>query len=190
MVDVALSGPPETASKTPDIQRSEAPGGESKVSAAVVTINRPAKELYDFWRDFANLPQVMDNIERIDVQDGTRSHWVVNAPGGRTVEWDAIVIDDQPGRSITWQSAEGADIKNSGKIEFLDANTGRGTVVRAVIAYDPPGGTVGALIAKLFQREPALQSRRDLRRFKQLIETGEIATSSRTKAHDAEHKAG
>ncbi len=152
--------------------------------AETVTINRPADELYDFWRDVTNLASFMDNIEAIDVIDATRSRWRVKAPLEKTVEWESVITDDQPGRSITWQSAEGADVSNSGKVEFL--RTGhRGTVVRAVIAYEPPAGVVGQLFAKIFQREPRLQTRRDLRRFKQLMETGEIATSARNRAiHD------
>lgn len=163
-------------------------GKGSSVFGRTVTINKPAAELYAFWRDFANLPRFMDNIVRIDVADDTRSHWVVKAPGGGTVEWDAIVTRDEPGRLIGWTSAEGADVANSGEIEFRDAGQ-RGTVVTATIAYDPPGGVVGKLIAKMFQREPAIQARRDLRRFKQLMETGEIATSARTRADLEEEQA-
>jgi len=148
------------------------------LSAEAVTINRPARELYDFWRDPANLVGIMENITTVEPIDDTRSRWTVKAPGGKEVSWESIITKDVPGREIYWQSAEGADIANSGRIEFIDAGA-RGTVVRAVIAYDPPGGTIGQLIAKLFQREPRIQSRRDLRRFKQLMEAGEIATGAR-----------
>ena len=146
-----------------------------------VTINRPRAELYAYFRDFANLPSFMENVERIDVRDRTRSHWVVKAPAGRTVEWDAIVTDEADGDYIAWVADEGADVPNSGRIEFKDAGP-RGTVVTATISYAPPGGVIGKVIAKLFQREPAIQARRDLRRFKQLMEAGEVATSSRTRA--------
>jgi uncharacterized membrane protein len=147
--------------------------------AETVTINRPAKDLYAFWREPTNLVAVMDNIAAIEPIDATRSRWTVKAPAGREVSWESVITKDVPGEEITWQSAPGADVANSGRIEFQDAGD-RGTVVRAVIAYDPPGGTIGQFIAKLFQREPRLQARRDLRRFKQLMETGEIATSART----------
>lgn len=146
-----------------------------------VTINRPRAELYAYWRDFARLPTFMDNVERVDVLSPTRSHWVVKAPGGRTVEWDALVTEEKEGELIAWASTEDADVPNSGRIEFRDAGD-RGTIVTATIVYDPPAGVVGRLIAKMFQREPAIQARRDLRRFKQLMETGEVATSSRTRA--------
>ena len=89
-----------------------------------------------------------------------------------------MITDEVPGRSISWQSAEGADVDNRGRVEFIDAG-GRGTVVRATIAYQPPAGAIGKMVAKAMQREPRIQSRRDLRRFKQLMETGEIATSAR-----------
>ncbi|MBV1690334.1 SRPBCC family protein [Novosphingobium sp. G106] len=156
--------------------------------AESVTINRPAEELYAFWRQSANLVAVMDNIASIQPIDETRSRWTVKAPAGREVSWESVITKDVPGKEITWQSAPGADVANAGRIEFQDAGA-RGTVVRAVIAYDPPGGAIGQFIAKLFQREPRLQARRDLRRFKQLMETGEIATSSRTAKQFAEEKA-
>lgn len=148
--------------------------GDSIVARAV-TINRPVAEVFAYFRDFARLPTFMENVVRIDVLDAARSHWVVKAPGGGTVEWDARITEETPDRLIAWTSEEGADIANSGRVEFRDAGA-RGTVVTATILYDPPGGVVGKVIAKLFQREPAIQARRDLRRFKQLMETGEIAT--------------
>jgi uncharacterized membrane protein len=140
-----------------------------------VTINRPVRELYDFFRDFSNLPHFMENVVSIDVRDAKVSHWVVKAPAGATMAWDARITQEEQDRLIAWTSEPGADVANSGRIEFRDAGA-RGTVVTATIAYDPPGGVVGKLIAKMFQREPAIQARRDLRRFKQLMETGEVAT--------------
>jgi len=145
-----------------------------------VTINRQPSELFSYWRDFSRLATFMDNVERVDVLDGKTSHWVVKAPGGKTVEWDAVITEERPDELIAWASAEGADVPNSGRIEFRDAGE-RGTVVTATILYDPPAGLIGKVIAKMFQREPAIQARRDLRRFKQLMETGEIATSARTR---------
>ena len=142
-----------------------------------VTINRPRHELYAFWRNFGNLPRIMENIESVTELDERRSHWVVRAPAGQTVEWDSVIVEDIPDELISWQSDAGADISNSGRIDFRDAPGGRGTWVTATIAYDPPAGGVGKLVAKLFQREPKIQARRDLRRFKQFMETGEIATA-------------
>ncbi|MFS0735520.1 SRPBCC family protein [Sphingomonas sp. 1P06PA] len=155
-------------------------GGDTVVAAAV-TINRPVAELYRYWRDFTNLDSFMDNIVSITPLGGDRTHWVVRAPAGRTVEWDARIIEDRENELIAWEAEDGADVPNAGRVEFRDAGA-RGTVVTAQIAYDPPAGLVGRIIAKMFQREPAIQARRDLRRFKQLMETGEIATASRTRA--------
>jgi uncharacterized membrane protein len=191
MATVHDDAPPHTAKSRDDradaINNLSDPKGDALVGRTV-TINRPRAELYAFWRDFSNLPTFMDNVVRIDVVSDTRSHWVVRAPGGKTVEWDALVTEQNDGELIAWTSAEGADVPNSGRIEFRDAGE-RGTIVTATIAYDPPGGAVGKIIAKLFQREPAIQARRDLRRFKQLMETGEVATSSFTKKQLEEEKA-
>jgi uncharacterized membrane protein len=154
-----------------------------------VTINRPRLELYAYWRDFAQLPSFMDNVERIDVLSETRTHWVVKAPAGKAVEWDATITEEIEGALIAWTSDDNADVPNSGRITFQDAQGGRGTIVSATISYDPPAGLVGRVIAKLFQREPAIQARRDLRRFKQLMETGEVATAARTRKQFDEEKA-
>lgn len=175
--------PPTTSKDRSAVDRSGAPlsepQGDSVVSQSV-TINRPRAELYAYWRDFARLPDFMDNVERIDVVDERTSHWVVKTPADKTVEWDAIITEDRSNETIAWTFTEGADVANSGRIDFREAGQ-RGTVVTATILYDPPAGIIGKVVAKMFQREPALQARRDLRRFKQLIETGEIATAARTR---------
>lgn len=160
---------------------------DRELNTQAVTINRPAEDLYRYFRDLSKLPTFMENVVQVAVLDDRRSHWIVKAPAGKTVEWDATITEDVPGRSLTWQSDEGAEVVNSGKIAFTDAGA-RGTVVTATIAYEPPGGTIGKLVAKLFQREPGIQARRDLRRFKQLMEAGEVATAARTRAQfETEH---
>ncbi|MBN8808671.1 MAG: SRPBCC family protein [Sphingomonas sp.] len=179
--DVRTDDAPLTASKRHDAVADATDNvieakGDTLIGRAV-TINRPAAELFAYWRDFANLATFMENVERVDVLDDARSHWVVKAPGGKTVEWDAVVTEEAKDSFIAWASSEGADVPNSGRIDFRDAGD-RGTVVTATILYDPPAGAIGKLIAKVFQREPAIQARRDLRRFKQLMETGEIATAA------------
>lgn len=179
---------PPTTSKDADVRKAAVEDfGDNhgdQIIGRTVTINRPPAELYAFWRDFENLPAFMDNVDRIETLSPTRSHWVVKAPAGRTVEWNAVVTDEREGEFIAWASEKGADVSNSGRIEFRDAGE-RGTVVTATIVYDPPAGVVGKVIAKLFQREPAVQARRDLRRFKQLMETGEIATAASNTAQYA-----
>jgi uncharacterized membrane protein len=150
---------------------------EDTLAERTVTIDRPRRELYEFWRDLRNLPLFMENIESVTILDGARSHWKVKAPAGATVEWDSVIVEEIPGEVIAWRSAEGASVPNSGRIEFRDSSNGRGTLVSATIAYDAPAGKLGKLIATLFKREPRVQARHDLRRFKQLMETGEIARS-------------
>jgi uncharacterized membrane protein len=169
-----------------DATQDLADGKGSSIVARAVTINRPIGELFAYFRDFANLPTFMENVERIEVLDQRHSHWVVKGPAGKSYEWTSAITDEVPDRLIAWSSEDGADVPNSGRVEFRDAGA-RGTVVTATILYDPPGGVIGKLIAKMFQREPAIQARRDLRRFKQLMETGEIATAAMNrKQHEEE----
>jgi uncharacterized membrane protein len=169
---------PLSTARKPDTRSIGMDADESdELVGRTVTINRSRHELYAFWRDVENLPQVMENIESVVATDERRSHWVVRAPAGKTVEWDSVIVEDIPDELISWKSEAGADIKHSGQIEFRPAPGNRGTLVTATIVYDPPAGAIGKLVARLFQREPKVQSRRDLRRFKQFMETGEIATS-------------
>ena len=175
--DAPASAAKSDAAARASAEMVDAQGGH--VVGRSVTINRPRAELYAYFRDFTKLPTFMENVERIDMLSPTRSRWVVKAPGGRTVEWIAKLTEEQDGEAFAWTSEEGADIANSGRVTFRDAQGQRGTIVTATILYDPPGGGVGKVIAKLFQREPAIQARRDLRRFKMLMETGEVATAAR-----------
>lgn len=175
MSAVTDDAPPAT-SKDSDA-RAEAQGGLHTASAHTETINLPRSEVYAFWRDFANLPRVMENVLSIEVKGDRTSHWKVAGPNG-TYEWDATITDDEPGRVIAWRSDEGADVSHTGRVEFRDAPPGRGTWVTATIAYAPPGGFIGKAVAKLTQKEPSIQARRDMRRLKQFLETGEIATTT------------
>lgn len=151
------------------------------LSGKTVTINCPRDHLFAVWRDFSNLPKFLDNVISVEDLGGRRSRWTVRAPGERTVEWTSVITQETPGELIAWTTEEGADVPNSGRIEFREAPGGRGTWVTATILYDPPAGLVGKIVAKMFQREPAIQARRDLRRFKQFMETGEVATAARTR---------
>jgi uncharacterized membrane protein len=172
---------PLSAAKSPDAEAAnghlEAEKGDVLIGRSV-TIDRPRQELYDFWRDLGCLPLFMHHIKSVSVIDAVRSHWVVNAPAGKTVEWDSTITADEPGRLIAWRSEEGASVRNSGQVEFRDSPDGRGTVVTVTLAYDPPGGSIGKMVATLFGKEPKVQARQDLRRFKQLMETGEIPTAA------------
>lgn len=148
-----------------------------RVEKSATISNKSPEELYHFWRNFENLPRFMKHLKHVSVMNGTRSHWIANAPMGSSVEWDADIIREEENRLIAWASVEGADVDNSGFVRFQSAPAGRGTEVKVVIEYNPPGGAVGAAIAKLFGEEPEQQLGDDLRRFKMLMEAGEIATN-------------
>lgn len=140
-----------------------------------LTINRPAGELYKFWRNFQNLPSFMNHLESVVILDDRRSHWRAKAPAGMHVEWDAEITEDKPNERIAWRSLPDATVENSGDVRFERATGGRGTVIRVRIDYWPPAGRLGATVAKLFGEGPDKQVAVDLRRFKQLMETGEVA---------------
>jgi uncharacterized membrane protein len=142
-----------------------------------VTINRPAAELYSFWRNFENLPRFMNHLEAVRVTGGDRSHWVAKAPAGTSVEWDAEIYNEKEGELIAWRTLEGSQVASAGSVRFESAPNGRGTVVRVSLKYDPPGGKLGSLVARLFGENPEQQIEEDLGRFKQLMETGEVATT-------------
>lgn len=150
--------------------------GGYAVTGRTVTINHPRQELYNYWRDFKNLPLFMEHVKDVDVQ-GDLTRWIIAGPMGRDVHVETRITDARDGEQIAWRSTETSDIDTEGKVMFRDAPAGRGTEVLALIAYKPPGGEIGRWIASLFQREPALQGRRELKRFKMLMETGEIATN-------------
>ncbi len=156
--------------------------GEYAVIGNTVTINKPRAELYAYWRDFANLGQFMENIEAVEVTGPDSATWRISGPAGSTVTVKTRVVDDRPDEQIAWRSVEGSEIDTEGKVMFRDAPGGRGTIVEAIVAYRPPAGEMGRWIAKLFQKEPRVQGRRDLKRFKMLMETGEVATSKNRKA--------
>jgi len=155
-----------------------------KVERAV-TIARPRPDLYAFWRDFTNLPQFMEHLESVRVDSPTRSHWKAKAPAGSSVEWDAEIVNDVPDEIIAWKSVGEADVANAGAVNFSDAHGDRGTVVKVTLDYEPPGGRLGALVARLFGEDPDRQVREDLRKFKQLMETGEVTTSARRREDSA-----
>ncbi len=148
-----------------------------KVEKTVTIGNKSPEELYQFWRNFENLPRFMKHLKHVSVINERRSHWIATAPMGGSIEWDAEIINEQENRLIAWASVEGADVDNSGFVRFQPAPDGRGTEIKVVIEYNPPGGAVTANLAKLFGEEPKQQIGDDLRRFKMLMEAGEIATT-------------
>ena len=142
-----------------------------------VTIDRPRLELYQFWRNFENLPSVMRHLESVRVLDARLSRWRAAAPAGTTVEWEAELYNEIPGELIAWRSFD-TMVPNAGSVRFADAPGGRGTEVHVLLEYDPPAGRLGALVARLFGEHPGTQVREDLRRFKQVMEAGEAPTSA------------
>lgn len=142
-----------------------------------VTINKPADELYRFWHNLENLPTFMKHLKSVKVYNEKRSHWIANAPLGNSVEWDADILEDRENEFISWASVEGADVDNSGFVRFQKAPGDRGTEVKVVLEYNLPGGALASVVAKLFGEEPEQQIGDELRRFKMLMEAGEIATT-------------
>ena len=145
-----------------------------------ITIHRPAEELYRFWRSFERLPQFMEHLQSVTPLGDGRTRWVAKGPAGTSVAWDAVVHNDIPHELIAWRSVGDAVVPNAGSVHFKPAPGGRGTQVRVVLMYDPPLGKAGALVARLFGKEPSQQVRDDLRRFKRLMETGETPRPRRS----------
>ena len=144
---------------------------------STTTVTRPPEEVYAFWRQLDRLPTFMAHLEEVRETGAGRSHWRASAPFGKDVEWDAETIDDVPGQRIAWRSGDGADVPNSGEVRFVPAPGGRGTEVHVTLAYDMPGGALGRAVAKYFGEEPSQQLDDDLRRFKQVMETGQVVRS-------------
>jgi len=142
-----------------------------------ITINASPVELYRFWKNLENLPLFMEHLESVSKVNGRVSHWVAKAPAGAIVEWDAEIVEDQPERRIGWRTLPESQVTHEGMVSFEPATAGRGTIVRIDMLYVPPAGKAGVWIARLFGEEPALQVADDLRRLKQLLETGEVATT-------------
>ncbi len=150
--------------------------GRYAIVGRTVTIAKPRAELFAFWREPSNL-SFMENIERVEKLGDTRMRWTIAAPAGRQATIETETVDARKDELFAWRSVEGSDIEMHGRVEFRDAPDSRGTEVTAEIEYVPPGGTLGQTLAKLFQREPRVQVRHDLKRLKMLLETGEIATN-------------
>lgn len=142
-------------------------GGEPTSVERAVTVDKPADELYAFWRSFENAPRFMENVLSVETRDDGRSRWLAHPAGSRrALEWDAELTDDRPGELIAWRAVAGKPLVASGRVEFSAATGGRGTQVR--LRVDVPAG--GPLAREALER----QVTEDLRRFKRLVETGEI----------------
>jgi uncharacterized membrane protein len=151
------------------------PEGPAHVKVAI-TVRRSREDVFRFWRDFSNLPSFMAHLESVHPNGDGRTHWTAKAPAGRTVEWDAQIVEERPGELISWRSI-GGDVDNAGTVRFTDAPGNRGTEIHLDLRYDPPGGKLGTAVAKLLGEEPRQQVADDLRRFKQVTETGMVVRS-------------
>jgi uncharacterized membrane protein len=158
------------------------PEGENGLEhvQAVITVNRPVEEVYEFWKNPQNFSRFMGHIESVRVTGGGRTRWKAKAPAGLSVEWDAVTVEDRPNELISWQSVGDAEVHNRGTVRFTRATGNRGTEVHLEVDFKPKGGAIGARIAKMFAMIPKLQLRADLQRFKQMIELGEIVLSDST----------
>ncbi len=168
-----------TASDSPhDDSNVSVPYGRGVRVEKSVTINAAPEAVYAFWRNFENLPRFMNNLEAVEVHDSKRSRWVAKGPAGTTVDWEAEIINEIPNELIGWRSLDGSQVDNAGSVHFNPAPGGRGTEVRVILRYDPPAGKVGANVSRILGEDPALQVQEDLRRLKQLLETGEVPTTA------------
>lgn len=171
------SRPPDSA---PGRSARQSRFGDYAVVGKTVTINKPRNELYAFWRDFNNLPKFMENIADVRKEPDGTFRWRVAAPAGQTVTVVTEIVEERENELIAWRSTPASEIDTEGRVRFTDAPAGRGTQVEAIVAYKPPGGELGRLVARLFRREPRDQGRHEMKRFKMLMEAGEIATSRNT----------
>jgi uncharacterized membrane protein len=146
-----------------------------------VTVNAPPEQLYGFWRKLENLSVLFDKVISVRVLDPIHSHWTMRAPGGISLEWEAEITTDRPGEMIGWRSMDGANLDNAGYVRFVRATGGRGTVVRVALQYNPPAGKLGAALSTVLGEKPASQIEEALRKFKQLMEAGEIPAAAETR---------
>jgi len=177
VVKTPNAGRPSSPSRNNPRSRISVPGNSGIKVVRAVTIQKDPEILYDFWRDVTNLPQIVSHPVAIEARSPLDSHWNVNAPAGRRMEWDAIIINDEPGKLIAWRTKEGGDVPNAGSIRFEPAPGDEGTEVTVRLEYNPPGGKVGAAVAKLTRDSASSQVYDALRRFKALMEAGEIPTT-------------
>jgi uncharacterized membrane protein len=162
--------------------------GRLAPTTKTIVVNREPEDVYQFWSNFESFPRFMKHLEQVSVRKDGRSHWKARGPGGQLYEWDAEIVENRPNELISWRSLPGADVANEGSVRFERAPGGRGTLVRVNLRYDPPAGSIGSTVAMLLGREPGQEVQEDLRRFKQVIETGEVVLSDAT-VHNRPHPA-
>jgi uncharacterized membrane protein len=154
-----------------------------------ITVNANREDVYAFWRNLDNLPRFMKYVRSVKVMDATNSHWIVDGPAGQKLEWDAEIINEIPNELLAWRSLPGASINNTGSVRFEHAAAGRGTRISISLQYDPPAGQLAVMFAKIFGKDADSEIDTDLHRFKNIIEAGEIPTSSGQPSGRTEDKA-
>ncbi len=146
------------------------PGNKGIKVRADVEINRPASEVYAFWRELENLPRFMEHIENVERIDDLRSRWRVRGPVGKSLEWTATILTDHPNELISWESLPGADVQNAGSVRFEPRKNGASTNVIVTMQYQPPAGMIGATLARLLGEAPEQQLQQDLGELKEMLE--------------------
>lgn len=161
------------------VQATRDRAGEAVRLTQAILVQRSPQDLYRYWRTLENLPSFMEHLESVTEMEGAdrRSHWVAKPVAGQQVEWTAEIVEDRPGERISWQSVDGSDVPNAGTVFFERAPGDRGTIVTVEMSYDPPAGAIGLGVAKLLGQDPESRVREDLRRFKRIMETGELITT-------------
>jgi uncharacterized membrane protein len=177
------------AGQDPESFQVEEESDGRRVLTATVTVNRSIEETYAFWKDPRNYAEFMDHIDSVQPTTGGKSRWAIKSPAGLSVEWEAEIVTDTHNELISWRSTEPSSIHNSGTVRFHPAPAGRGTIVSLEVEYAPKGGAIGAQFGKIFSVVPRTQLANDLRRFKQLIEIGEVVRSDATEGRGMPHPA-
>jgi uncharacterized membrane protein len=143
-----------------------------------ITILDSPQHLHSIYESPAALAMIMAHFARVADRGNGQTHWTMDAPLGRTLEWDSQIVENQPGQMLSWRSMPGAELPNEGEVYFKAGPEDRGTEVKLHFRFDPPGGVIGDATMKLFHVVPQLMISKALRRFKSLAETGEIPTSN------------
>lgn len=152
------------------------PGPRGVLVQQRITVLTDRQQLYRAWRQLDSLPRFLSHVEAVQLLGEGRSRWRVRGPLGRSVEWVAVLTEEREGEALSWSTLRGSSVSHVGTVRFSDAPVGRGTEMEVTLHYRARGGRAGVVLARLLGEEPKRQLADDLRRFKQLMEAGEIAT--------------
>lgn len=155
---------------------SVAAGHGVKIEESII-INRDAATLWHFWRKLENIGRFMHHLERVEEIDERRSRWVARGPWGTPLQWEAEIINEKENELIAWRSVDDSTVDTAGSVHFRELPDGRGTEVRVVLKYDAHAAQLAAPLARILGKSPERQIHEDLRRFKQVMESGEVATT-------------